>query len=524
MRRLLELKRTYFFIFVTFFVLFCFGLTSPSLASNPKKGGTIVVGINTDLTAIDPHSTPAAGDAAIFNHVYEPLIGYGDDLKIKPVLAERWEISPDFKTYTFYLRKGKLFHNGREMEAKDVKYSIDRMLNPKVRFPRRKLLKKLKEVEVVDKYTVRFHMKEKDAGLFNVLCYTTPVMAIVPKEETEKEGGLIKNPIGTGPYKFVEWKPDRHVILERFEQYKAQPGPKDGLGGERIAYLDKIKFVPIPEESVAIMALLNKEVDFYNLFPPKYMKKYEKTYKKRGLVIDKQTGLSTRMIRFGCTQPITSNVKFRKAVAYAIDRKKITQAATMGYATLNASYVPVSSHFFTPYHKTWYKRDLAKAKQLLKEAGYKGETVVIDTTKQYAFMYQQAVALQSELAEAGIKTKINVLEWPLLIKKYRKAAYQMLSWGGAGRGNPALTYVTLRRPGFTKQFPEMEKIIQEANNTVDEKKLTKLFEKAHKIFYEGVPMIMLYNPLYLQCRQKYVKGYTLNPIGQTLFWGVWLDK
>ena len=103
-------------------------------------------------------------------------------------------------------------------------------------------------------------------------------MAVLPKEEVEKQGGIINHPVGTGPYKFVEWKPDRHAILERFDQYKSRTEPRNGFGGARIAYLDRIKFVPIPEESVSIMALLNKEVDFLQFYPAKYVEKYNKEY------------------------------------------------------------------------------------------------------------------------------------------------------------------------------------------------------------------------------------------------------
>ena len=497
---------------------------SPAPAATPKQGGELKVGINTDLTGTDPHSTPSHGDAAIFNHVFEPFIGYSDTLEVKPVLAERWEIDPEFKSYTFYLRKGKLFHNGREMTAEDAQFSIQRLLDPKVRCPRRSLLKNIDRVDIVDKYTIRVHMKKKDASLLTVLAYTTPVLGVVPKAETLEAGGLIKTPIGTGPFKFVEWKPDRHVILERFEEYKPQPGKKDGLAGERTAYVDRIKYTPIPEESVSIMALLNKEVDLLMYFPPKYVDKYEKSYKQKGLVLVQQSGLGWYEIFFGCAKPMTDNVKFRQACAHAIDRNKIVQAATLGFATPNASLVPKTSRYFTPYHTTWYKKDLAKAKQLLKEAGYNGEEIAIDTTKKYIYMYRQGVAVQSELAGAGIKTKLNVLEWPVLVKKYRKGDYQIMSFAGAGRGDPVLAYSSLKRNGFFDQYPEMAKIVDAAKNTVDFEERKALFEKAHKVFYEGVPMVMFFNSNYLNCHQDYVKGYALNPTGQPRFWGVWLDQ
>ena len=97
----------------------------------PKTGGTITIGLNTDVTAVDPHVTTAFITATVLNHVFEPLVGHGEKMELVPVLAERWEVSSDYKTITFHLRKGKLFHNGREMVADDVKYSIERILDPR---------------------------------------------------------------------------------------------------------------------------------------------------------------------------------------------------------------------------------------------------------------------------------------------------------------------------------------------------------------------------------------------------------
>ena len=137
------------------------GLAQPT----PKKGGTINIGINTDLTVVDLHYNAAFISTTILSHVFEGLVSYGEKLEYVPVLCERWEISPDYKTYTFYLRKGKLFHHGQEMTATDVKFSIDRIFDPKIPNPRKSLFQKIDRVEIMDRYTVRVHMKAPEAGL-----------------------------------------------------------------------------------------------------------------------------------------------------------------------------------------------------------------------------------------------------------------------------------------------------------------------------------------------------------------------
>ena len=140
--------------------------SQPGLAQpGPKKGGTINIGINTDLTVVDPHYNAAFISTIILSHVFEGLVSYGEKLEYVPVLCERWEISPDYRTYTFYLRKGKLFHHGPEMTSADVKFSIDRIFFPNIPNPRRNLFQRIDRVEAVDRYTVRVHMKAPEAGL-----------------------------------------------------------------------------------------------------------------------------------------------------------------------------------------------------------------------------------------------------------------------------------------------------------------------------------------------------------------------
>ena len=334
-----------FVVGVFLMVLFCFGFREGSAQSTPKRGGTLTVGFNSDIAATDPHVTANFLTSVVMRHMFETLVAYGEKLEFVPMLAERWEITPDYKTYTFYLRKGKLFHNGREMVADDVKYSIDRVKDPKTGNPVRSFFNNVDQIEVIDKYTVRFRMKVGDATLLSSLAYLPAVMAIVPREEVEKQGGVMKNPVGTGPFKFAEWKPDRYLLLERFDQYKPQPEPPNGFAGRFTVYLDKVKIVPLPEESVAVMALINKEIDFLLNIPFKDIEKFKTDYTKRGLVVDEAPGLTWYQILFRCDKPIMRDVKFRKACAYAIDLDLIANTATRGYNEANPSVIALANHY-----------------------------------------------------------------------------------------------------------------------------------------------------------------------------------
>lgn len=511
-------------LMVTLTLFEVMGLSVALAAETPKEGGTFVVALSTDVTKLDPHATGAAVDATVLNHVVEPLVVYGKKLELVPLACDRWEANTDYTAFTFYLPKGKRFHNGREMVAEDVKYSLERLVNPETGNPRRQLYEPLDRVEVIDPYTVKAHLKKSFAGFLHVLAFPAPISGIVPREEVEKQGGSITHPVGTGPFKFVEWKPDRYVLLDRFDQYKPQTGSRNGLGGGRIAYVDQVKFVPIGEESARIMALLNKEIDLDRYYPVKLVEKYYSDYKKKGIVLDEVTGLSWYCMHFGLDKPIVDNLKFRMACAYAIDIELVTQAAYFGHAKANPSAVSPQNQYWTPYHKTWYSKDVEKAKQLLKECGYQGEELVLDTTKKYIAMYRQAVAAQSELKAAGINVKLNVLEWPVMLKKYLNKDFQLMSFGYGAMPDPAQAYPYLKNNHFFEKYPDMLQVLERANATTDVKVRRELFEECHRITYETIPWIMFYNYNYLQAYQDYVKNYEVLPTGVPRAWGVWLDK
>ncbi len=498
-------------------------VTGALFAAAPKAGGEIKVRIRTDLVSTDPHKSTALVNATVLCHVVEPLLAYDKGLKIVPVAAESWEVDDDYKTYTFHLLKGKKFHNGREMTAEDVKYSIGRMMDPQF-CARAKLFENVDRVEAVDKYTAKIHLTRSEAGFPHALAYIAPIMAILPREEVEKQGGDITHPVGTGPYKFVEWKPDRHVILEKFDDYKGQTGPRSGMGGERIAYLDKITFVPVPEESVSVMSLLNKEVDLMQGFPPKYMEKYESEYAAKGVVAQEVPGLIWVGLHIGVTQPVMDNETFRNACAYAVDIEQLAKAAFMGHARVNPSAIALGNQYRSAVFDKWYKPDPAKAKELLKASGYNGEEIVFDTTKKYDYFYKMAVAAHAQLQAVGINAKLNVVDWPVLLQKHLKGQSQIHVMGASPMPDPALAYAYLNRNKFLEVYPDAEALRQKALNTADFETRQKVFEEMHELCYERVPWILSCNYNYINTFWNHVKGYQALGTGITRLWGVWLDK
>src|SRR4051812_4796937 len=218
-------------------------------AGTPKKGGVLIVGQTDEAADLDPHWQNALARAQRTQIMYSYLVQADKDLRIQPDLAEKWDVSPDGKTYTFQLRKGVKFHNGRELTSEDVKYSIERIRDPNKASQGKALMASVDTVDTSDKYVAKVMLKEPDSGL--LAAFTSAWSSIVAKEDVEKNGGsLEKADGGSGPYMLDEWIPKQSLKLKRFPDY----------WDKNTAYLDGITFQVIPEESAIIAQLRSGNV------------------------------------------------------------------------------------------------------------------------------------------------------------------------------------------------------------------------------------------------------------------------
>src|SRR6516165_4672346 len=236
-------------------VLAAVGAAGPAWA----QGGVLKVALQGDTSNVDLHLTTHYVSRVALLNVYEMLYTLGEDLSIQPMLADKHPISADALTYTITVRRGVKFHNGKVMDAKDVASTLNRMKHQGCRSAEFKAL--VKEVVAADASTVRITLTNPSgvflANLANVIC---PVV-IYPEGEVEKQGGAITRPVGTGPYEFVEWKKDAYMRLRRFKDYVADSRPASGLAGKKVAIMDTVDFIPIPDSSVRAAAIERGDVD-----------------------------------------------------------------------------------------------------------------------------------------------------------------------------------------------------------------------------------------------------------------------
>lgn len=499
----------------------------PAVYGQPKYGGTLVVGSVGDMVGLDPHMVAAESSIMWLTSIYERLVELNENNLPMPGLAKKWTISNDGLTYTFNLREGVKFHNGREMTAEDVVYSYKRMLDPKTKSPYISHIKNINDFKILDKYTVQFIMKAPSSTFLIFTANPMYTNAIVPKEEVEKQGGTLNHPVGTGPYKFVEYVPDKHLILEKFKEYK-QPGiPSSGTGGDKPAYIDRIKMLPIKDASVRLMALEKGDID-YDLRVP--WEEFDELKKHSEINVYEGPGLAFYFLGFGVNSSSNKFVRqaaFRRAVGYCLDLQEIVEGSVFGHSTPNPSLVSAALPFFSEAHKKGYGKNIGKAKELLKEVGYDGSPIRLSATKLYLPIYKSVVLIQQMLAEAGINVKLDVMEWPALLSEALSGKYDMLCIADSGPVDPsmAMRWVHSKRNYVGYKNDKLDAFVEKAEILNDVEARKKLYEQIHEIYLEDAPIIKLFDHSVAMAARKHVKGIRVWPHAANLRYHLmWLDK
>ena len=504
------------------------GLAATGVWANQGKfGGQLVVGLNADIRGTDGIARDSNTDI-VMNHILEGLVALREDLSVGPLLAESWDVSTDGTVYTFMLRDNLTFHNGKPVTANEVKWSWDRLLNPKsnwrgANYYNGKSGAKITSIEVLDKSHIRFHL-EKPNPLFLTFMTDFQCLPGVLHPDSVKADGSWNTPIGTGPYQLEAWRQSEYVLLKRFQGYQPRKEPLDGYAGGRTPYLDSIKFMVTPEESVRKAALISGDVDVL----PFLGSEHAEEIRAKGMNIQVAKGLPWVVLLVQTRDPLLSNVRFRKAIAHAIDLKQLAAASTQGMAGPNPSVVPESDPFHTSTHDQWPGYSIKKAKALLSEIGYKGEVVKIQANKKYHGMYKHAIIIQAMLTAAGINAQLEILDWATQLDNYLKGNFQLSSFAYSARLDPRLMYLKLvgsKDAKKTHQWenPQASVWVQEAVKETDPVKLQKIYDRLHTAMAKDLPIYGLYNDPVISAIRPNVKGFKPWSTNKPRFWRVWKE-
>ena len=404
------------FFLITLACLTLTVLVPMAYAQKPVYGGSLTVAQGVEPPGLDPTTaTSAAIPRVVYSNVLEGLVRIDRDGQIVPALATEYSVSKDGKEYTFLLKRGVRFHDGKPFDAEDVKFTFGRLMDPKAGIAHPEYYRDIESVQVVDPSTVKIRMKNVNSMfLFNL---ARPDSIIVNKQAVDK---LKTAPVGTGPFKFVEWVRGAHVTLAKF----------DGYHRKGLPYLDRVTFKFIGDPSAQIAALKAGDIDVIGYdVSPENARLLEKDPKYK--VLDGNTTNKVILSTNNTRKPFT-DVRVRRAMAHAIDRMAIVKGAMSGYGA------PIGSHMEpgNPYHidlLSAYSYNPEKAKQLLKEAGYpNGFEAVIKLPSRFAYTLRSGEIVVDMLAKVGIRLKIELIEWGQWIDRvFKNADYDLTVIGHA---------------------------------------------------------------------------------------------
>jgi peptide/nickel transport system substrate-binding protein len=501
------------------------GVTGSSEAA-PKRGGELVFAQEAQVNGLDMHFSSAISTRNIAMHIYESLLTRDESNAPITELAERWVASPDGLTYTFPLRKGVLFHNGKEMTSADVLASFQRYEKLGVD---RKMLEQVVSMSSPEKYTFQLKLKRAVPTFIEELSSFRVPIVIMPAEETAKPAGKTEPYVGTGPYQFVEWVPDSHVKLKRFDRYKVNEAFPDrtGFGGRKIAYFDTVTFRIVTEGGARVAGLEKGEFHAVEDVPTKAA---ERLRGNKQIVFYPLERFWIHITIPNHSRPPTDNLLVRRAIQVGLNMEEIMEAASDGAYKLQPGYQYPGNPYYTDAGKERYDvRDQEQAKRLLREAGYKGEEVVLITNTDYQNMYNASLVMAEQLKALGMTVKIEVSDWPTVRKKQADKSYPWnFYFTGFGTG-PAVgasgALLDLIPPTALQHTPGDPVFVQAYEDmlnkpTLEERKAA--FARAQARLYEQVHAIKFGDLTKVQATRSNVKGF--KPYRIPRLWGVWFEE
>jgi peptide/nickel transport system substrate-binding protein len=489
-------------------------------AETPKKGGILRVGTEAEPPLLDPHLTTTGIVLRLSMHWMEAPFNQGEKYDIIPDLVESYQTSADFKTWDLKFREGVLFHNGKEMTSEDIVPSLNRW-GKGISYGKL-MYANVEKVAPTGKYSIRITLKSPSGVL---AAYMTQRMRcfIYPKEVVEGAGlKPVKQIIGTGPYQFVEHKPDRYVKVKRFDKYAARSEPQNGYGGKKMAYYDEIHFIPVPEPAQRVNMIQGGELDVaYEMH----------TDANESLKAD--PNIDPFLVKawyiigvFNKKKGPFVNEKLRHAVLAALNMEPIMMnvSGSKEFYSVNPSLHYKDTIWETNAGGEYYNQaDPEKAKKLMKEAGYNGEPIRWITTKDYSYMYNSTVVAAQQLQDVGFNIDLQVRDWATV--KQRRAnpdEYELFTTGTGIQTDPSgQNMLTCEWPGWTC-YEELDDLMLQLMTRFEYEKRFATWEKIQRFFYEHACNIKFGDFYNLFAKRKYIKGYV--EMEWPYWWNSWMDK
>ena len=499
----------------------------PAQAQAVKPEGAIVVAMNADIRTTNPGVNRDGNTDSVMMHIVEGLVAYREDGTPAPLLAESVDVSDDGKIYTFHLRDGVKFHNGAALTAADVVWSWRRYLDPKTLwmcladFDGSRGLK-IESVEAADARTVVFRLDRAAPLLLTQMAALHCGAGGIVHRDSVNADGSWKAPIGTGPYRLDTWKRGEYIELTAFAEYASRGGPPDGYTGGKTAYAQKVRWLVIRDDAARRAALIKGQID---VLPIVQVSEFAQIKKLPNIVLESAPLLGVNALLMQTRDPVLADVKFRRALAVALDTQAIADIASGGTGVASASIVPTASPYFSAAQRKNYGFSLARAKQLLAESNYRGEKIKLVTNRRYPDMYDQSIMIQSMARAAGIRLELEVTEWATQLERYQSGNYQLMSFSYTSRSDPYLSYDTMlgdKNKSRRKVWddPRAIELLAAAGAAADRGERQALFDRLHALMLEDTPLVVLYCPADVVAIKRDLDGFRPWGVAHERLWNV----
>lgn len=468
-------------------------------SSEPIDGGSVVVGILQDLDSLDPHKAVAAGTQEVLFNIFEGLVKPDEEGNLVPAVASNYEISGDGKEYIFTLRDGVKFHNGELVTVNDLIYSIKRCAgllettDPSVVVE--SALSNIKDVTVTDDKTIKITLKEPDTELLGYLTF-----AIIPEGYDNQE----KEPIGTGPFKFVSYTPLESLVIEKNEDYY----------GDKKPYLDQVTFKIVANTDAAFLELKSGAIDIFPYLTNDQANELASTFN----IEQGNMNLVQGLFLNNKVEPF-NNVKVRQALNYAIDKQAILDMVAGGKGnTISTNMFHSFSKYYADELDSYYEYNTEKAKELLSEAGYSdGFDMTITVPSNYQYHVDTAQVIVEQLKAVGINAKIQLVEWASWLSDvYTNRDYESTIIGLDAKLAPRDVlerYTSTASNNFVNyENKEFDKVIKQAIATTDDSEKVTLYKQLQTYLTEDAASVYIQDPPLLVAVNKKLAGYTFYPV------------
>lgn len=485
------------------------GDATAAAGDGEATGGTVVAALSAAPDQLDPHLTTASPSFTINENVYETLVQTTPDFQFEPELATEWQTSDDQLTWTFTLRDGVTFHDGDDLTAADVVYSLNRVMDPDSGAANAFRLEAVESVEEVDDSTVEITLSQPAPNLLANL--SNGGLAIIP--DGGADDGEITEPVGTGPFQFVEYNEGSNLRAEAYPDWWGE-GP----------FVDGVEFRFISEATTALTSLQTGEVDWTENIPPQNVLEI---LESPDLESDSVPSTDYWYIAFNFDREPFDNPQVREALTIGFDREAVRSAAQFEAATVNQTAIPESSVWHFDYSP--YSYDPERAQQLLDEAGATDLSFGILVSNEFPQTVQAAQVLESQWGELGVTTNIESVEFATWLDRNAASDFDAKLLGWLGNVDPNDFYFSQHvcdGQNNTQNYcnEQVDQLLNDARTQTDTERRKELYDQAVKIIVDEQSYVYLYNPDIVQAWQPALEDYEVRADGQILFSQVRLNR